>query len=146
MARALSVKVPTADIIALLENKIAEIKSAIVDYPRAKAQYKEDVKSYKKSLLALAIEKLTNDPELLFDEDALSVDTDYRSNVSITLDKTLFELPVQPVCPEDPSQKTWIRNVHTNKLEQLEKSLAVLKMTRQEEVSASTYNSVLDLL
>ena len=146
MARALSVKVPTADIIALLENKIAEIKSAIADYPRAKVQYKEDVKSYKKTLLALAIEKLTNDPELLFDEEALTVDTDYRGRVSLTLDKTLFELPTEPVCPEDPSQKTWIRNVHTNKLEQLEKSLAVLKMTRQEEVSASTYNSVLDLL
>ena len=146
MARALSVKVPTADIIALLENKIAEIKSAIADYPRAKVQYKEDVKSYKKTLLALAIEKLTNDPELLFDEEALTVDTDYRGRVSLTLDKTLFELPTEPVCPEDPSQKTWIRNVYTNKLEQLEKSLAVLKMTRQEEVSASTYNSVLDLL
>ena len=146
MARALSVKVPTADIIALLENKIAEIKSAIVDYPRATKQYKEDVKSYKKTLLALAIEKLTNEPELLFDEDALDISTSYRNDVQITLDKTLFELPTEPVKPEDPSQKTWIRNVHTNKLEQLEKSLAVLKMTRQEEVSASTYNSVLDLL
>jgi hypothetical protein len=146
MARALSVKVPTADIIALLEKKIAEIKSAIVDYPRATKQYKEDVKSYKKTLLALAIEKLTNEPELLFDEEALSVDTSYRGDVQITLGKTLFELPDEPVKPEDPSQKTWIRNVHTNKLEQLEKSLAVLKMTRQEEVSASTYNSVLDLL
>ena len=41
MARALSVKVPTADIIALLENKIAEIKTAIADYPRAKAQHKD---------------------------------------------------------------------------------------------------------
>jgi len=146
MARALSVKVPTADIIALLENKIAEIKTAIADYPRATKQYKEDVKSYKKTLLALAIEKLNSEPELLFDEDALSVDTSYRGDVQITLNKTLFELPNEPVKPEDPSQKTWIRNVHTNKLEQLEKSLAVLKMTRQEEVSASTYNSVLDLL
>jgi hypothetical protein len=146
MARALSVKVPTADLIALLENKIAEIKSAIVDYPRATKQYKEDVKSYKKTLLALAIEKLGNDTDFLFQEEALSVDTSYRGDVQITLDKTLFDLPVEPVKPEDPSQKVWIRNVHTNKLEQLEKSLAVLKMTRQEEVSASTYNSVLDLL
>ena len=146
MARALSVKVPTADLIALLENKIAEIKSAIADYPRAKVQYKEDVKSYKKTLLALAIEKLTNDPELLFDEEALTVDTDYRGRVSLTLDKTLFELPTEPVCPEDPSQKTWIRNVHTNKLEQLEKTLQVLRMTKQEEVNASTYNSVMELL
>ena len=146
MARALSVKVPTADIIALLENKIAEIKTAIADYPRAKAQHKEDVKSYKKTLLALAIEKLTNEPELLFDEDALDISTSYRNDVQITLDKTLFELPEAPQQPEDPSVKSWNRNVYTNKLEQLEKSLAVLRMTRQEEVSASTYNSVLDLL
>jgi hypothetical protein len=97
-------------------------------------------------LLALAIEKLTNEPELLFDEDALDISTSYRNDVQITLDKTLFELPEAPQQPEDPSVKSWNRNVYTNKLEQLEKSLAVLRMTRQEEVSASTYNSVLDLL
>ena len=146
MARALSVKVPTADLIALLENKIAEIRTAIADYPRAKQQYKEDKKAYKKTILDLAIAKISEDPELLFDNEALSVDTSYRGDISLTLSKSLFSLPDEPTQPEDPNQKTWIRNVHTNKLEQLEKTLQVLRMTKQEEVNASTYNSVIELL
>jgi len=146
MARALSVKVPTSSLIALLEDKIATIKSAIADYPRAKAQYKEDLKTYKKSVLTLAIDKIATNPEVLFDNDNLSVDTSYRGDLQITLDKDLFELPEQPTEPENPNVKTWIGRDHTTKLAVLEKTLAVLKLTTQEEVNASTYNSVMELL
>lgn len=146
MARALSVKVPTASLIALLEDKIATIQTAIADYPRAKAQYKEDVKAYKKSVLNLALAKIASNPEVLFDNDSLDVSTSYRNDVQITLDKDLFELPEMPEQPEDPNRKEWIGRDHTTKLSVLEKTLAVLKLTNQEEVSASTYNSVMELL
>jgi len=146
MPRALSVKVPTSSLIALLEDKIATIKTAIADYPRAKAQYKEDVKAYKKSVLNLALAKIASNPEVLFDNDSLDVSTSYRNDVQITLDKDLFELPEMPEQPEDPNRKEWIGRDHTTKLSVLEKTLAVLKLTNQEEVSASTYNSVMELL
>lgn len=146
MPRALSVKVPTSSLIALLEDKIATIKTAIADYPRAKAQYKEDVKSYKKSVLNLALAKIASNPEVLFDNESLDVSTSYRNDVQITLDKDLFELPEAPEQPEDPSRKEWIGKDHTTKLAVLEKTLAVLKLTTQEEVNASTYNSVMELL
>jgi len=146
MARALSVKVPTSSLIALLEDKIATIQTAIADYPRAKAQYKEDVKAYKKSVLNLALSKIASNPEVLFDNDSLDVSTSYRNDVQITLDKDLFELPEMPEQPEDPNRKEWIGRDHTTKLSVLEKTLAVLKLTNQEEVSASTYNSVMELL
>jgi len=146
MPRALSVKVPTSSLIALLEDKIATIKSAIADYPRAKAQYKEDVKAYKKSVLNLALTKIASNPEVLFDNESLDVSTSYRNDVQITLDKDLFELPEMPEQPEDPSRKEWIGKDHTTKLSVLEKTLAVLKLTTQEEVNASTYNSVMELL
>jgi len=146
MARALSVKVPTASLIALVEDKIATIKSAIAEYPTAKAQYKEDLKAYKKSILNLALAKIASNPEVLFDNESLEVGTSYRNDVQITLDKDLFELPEQPTQPEDPNVKTWIGRDHTTKLAVLEKTLAVLKLTTQEEVNASTYNSVMELL
>ena len=146
MPRALSVKVPTSSLIALLEDKIATIKTAIADYPRAKAQYKEDVKSYKKSVLNLALTKIASNPEVLFDNESLDVSTSYRNDVQITLDKDLFELPEMPEQPEDPSRKEWIGKDHTTKLSVLEKTLAILKLTTQEEVNASTYNSVMELL
>ena len=146
MARALSVKVPTASLIALVENKIAEINSAIAKYPSAKEQYKEDLKAYKKSVLDLALAKITSNPEVLFDNDNLDVGTSYGGDVQITLDKELFELPEMPTEPEKPNTKEWIGKEHTTRLSVLEKTLAVLKMTTQEEVNASTYNSVMELL
>jgi len=146
MPRALSVKVPTSSLIALLEDKIATTKSAIADYPTAKEQYKADLKAYKRSVLDLAIAKITSNPEVLFDKDSIDVSTSYRNDVQITLDKDLFELPEQPTEPENPSRKEWIGKDHTTKLAVLEKTLAVLKLTTQEEVNASTYNSVMELL
>ena len=146
MARALSVKVPTSSLVVLVENKIAEIKSAIANYPSAKEQYREDLKAYKKSILDLAIAKITSNPEVLFDKDNLDVSTSYRGDVQITLDKDLFELPEIPQQPENPNSKEWIGKEHTTKLAVLEKTLAVLKLTTQEEVNASTYNSVMELL
>lgn len=146
MTRALSVKVPTASLIALVENKIAEINSAIADYPSAKAQYKEDLKNYKKSVLDLAIAKIASNPEVLLDNDSLDVNTSYRGDVQITFDKGLFQLPEIPTEPTNPDSKEWIGREHTTRLAVLEKTLAVLKLTTQEEVNASTYNSVMELL
>lgn len=146
MPRALSVKVPTSSLIALLEDKIATIKTAIADYPTAKEQYKADLKAYKRSILDLAIAKITSNPEVLFDKDSIDVSTSYRNDVQITLDKDLFELPEMPEQPEDPNRKEWIGKDHATKLSVLEKTLAVLKLTTQEEVNASTYNSVMELL
>jgi len=146
MARALSVKVPTSSLIGLLEDKIATIQNAIADYPAAKEQYKADLNTYKRSVLDLAIAKITSNPEILFDKDSIDVGTSYRNDVQITLDRHLFELPEQPTEPENPNVKTWIGRDHTTKLAVLEKTLAVLKLTTQEEVSASTYNSVMELL
>jgi len=146
MARALSVKVPTASLIALVENKIAEIKSAIANYPSAKEQYKADLRAYKKSVLDLAIAKIASNPEVLFDNDNLDVGTSYRGDVQITFDKGLFELPEMPTEPSNPNGKEWIGRDHTTRLAVLEKTLAVLKLTTQEEVNASTYNSVMELL
>jgi len=146
MPRALSVKVPTSSLIALLEDKIATIQTAIADYPTAKAQYKEDLKAYKKSVLNLALAKIASNPEVLFDNESLDVSTSYRNDVQITLDKDLFELPEMPQQPEDPNRKEWIGKDHTTKLSVLEKTLAILKLTTQEEVNASTYNSVMELL
>jgi hypothetical protein len=146
MARALSVKVPTSSLIGLLEDKIATIQNAIAEYPTAKEQYKADLKTYKRAVLDLAIAKITSNPEILFDKDSLDVGTSYRNDVQITLDKDLFELPEMPQQPEDPNRKEWIGKEHTTRLSILEKTLAVLKLTTQEEVSASTYNSVMELL
>ena len=147
MARSLAVKVPTASLIALLEDKIAKIKSDIANYPTAIKQYKEDYKAYKQELISVALNALRNDPTLLNDEDAISVSMAYNGReVLVSFNASLLTLPEEPVKPSDPNSKEWIGREHISRLEVLEKNLKVLRLTVQEEVNASTYSSVMDLL
>jgi hypothetical protein len=55
-------------------------------------------------------------------------------------------LPDAPKKPEDPNAKNHYGREYATPLEMLEKTLRVLKLTQQEEVNASTYSSVMDLL
>jgi hypothetical protein len=145
MARSLSVKVPTASLIAEVEAKISEIVEAIANYPIAVKQYKEDYKAYKQELVKAALKALKN-PDLLTEADALDVGVSYREDLALTINKEFVTLPKPPIKPEDPSQKEWFGNKHLSRLEMLQKNLKVLKMTQQEEVNASTYSSVMELL
>jgi len=150
MARSLAVKVPTASLISLVEEKIAEIKTAIAEYPANVETYKADQKAFEKQIVADVINALTNKPDLVGD----SYDSPIRvshsnygsSSVSVQIDSTALGLPTPPKKPEDPNSQRSFGREYAKPLEMLEKTLRVLKLTAQEEVNASTYSSVMDLL
>jgi hypothetical protein len=150
MARSLAVKVPTASLIALVEEKIAAIKSAIADYPALVKQYDADYNAYKSSLIAVAIKALTENPELVgqdYDSPIRVSLSSYGSpSVDVRFDAIALGFPEAPVRPSNPNDRTWYGREHSTPLEMLEKTLRVLKLTAQEEVNASTYSSVMDLL
>ncbi|CAB4242310.1 hypothetical protein UFOVP222_2 [uncultured Caudovirales phage] len=143
MARALSVKVPTASVIAMIENKIEDIEKRIASYPADVKKHKQEYADYKTQLLALAVKVIKSNATK---EDGLDVGTNYNGSVQVTIDRSLITLPDEPVKPSDPNQREWIGRDHISRLELLRKNLAILKMTQQEEVNASTYSSVIDLL
>jgi hypothetical protein len=146
MARSLALKVPTASLISLVEEKIANIQAEIANYPASVKAYKEAYKAYKSELLSVALNAIKNNPELLNDNDAFSVDTSYRGDIQVTIGKNLVSLPEMPEKPQEPNTRTWYGREHSTPLEMLTKTLKVLRMTQQEEVNASTYSSVMDLL
>jgi hypothetical protein len=143
MARALSVKVPTASVIAMIEDKITEIEKRIASYPADVKAYKKAYADYKADLLSLAVKVIKSNATK---EDGLDVGTSYNGSVQVTIERSLITLPEEPQKPTDPSQREWIGREQTSRLELLRKNLAILKMTQQEEVNASTYSSVIDLL
>ncbi len=150
MARSLAVKVPTASLITLVEEKIAEIKTAIAEYPKAVETYKADLAKFEKQIVADVITALTTKPHLVgdnYDSPIRVSHSNYGSrSVSVAIDSTALGLPEAPIKPTDPNSQRSFGREYASPLEMLEKTLRVLKLTAQEEVNASTYSSVMDLL
>ena len=149
MARSISVKVPTAMLIAQLENKIAEIKTAIADYPEAKAQYEKDLEAYKAKVAKFVSDFISkNASNIGYDYDSqIRINHAYNGKVELILDKDSIEgFPDKPEEPQKPNQKEWFGREHQTRKQILERNLKVLRMTTQEEVSASSYSSVMELI
>lgn len=147
MARSLALKVPTASLITLVEEKIASIKSALATYPADVKQYEADKKAHQENLVKFVIKALQENPDLIGDnyDSAIRVSYGYRG-VDVSIDDNALGLPEAPTRPEDPNSKQHFGREYATPLEMLEKTLKVLKLTTQEEVNASTYSSVMDLL
>jgi len=147
MARSLAVKVPTASLISLVEEKIASIKASVASYPADVKQYEADIKAHNASLVASVIKALTENPEMIGEEygKPIRVSLGYRG-VDVSIDSTALGFPEAPKKPEDPNSARHYGRDYAKPLEMLEKTLRVLKLTNQEEVPASTYSSVMDLL
>ena len=149
MARNISVKVPVTSLIAEIENKIAEIDEAIKNYPaereafeKAQEQYKEDVVTFLAGFLT------SNSHSVGYNyEDTLRITRTYGGRFELALDTdAITGFPVEPECPTKPNQKEWFGRDHATRKELLEKNLKILKMTSQEEVSASTYGAIMEIL
>lgn len=150
MARSLAVKVPTSSLIALVEERIANIKAQVAEYPKAVEAYKAELAKFEKQIVADVITALTTKPHLVgdnYDSPIRVSHNNYGSrSVSVSIDSTALGLPEQPVKPINPNEKNHYGREYATPLEMLEKTLRVLKLTAQEEVNASTYSSVMDLL
>jgi hypothetical protein len=150
MARALALKVPTASLIALVEEKIAKIKADVATYPADVKKYEADVREYNSSIVALVIKALTKNPELVgenYDSPIrVSLNNYGNRSVDVRIDANALGFPEVPVKPQDPNSSRSFGREYTSPLEMLEKTIKVLRLTTQEEVSASTYSSVMDLL
>lgn len=145
MARSVSVKIPTSTVIEMVEAKLAEMVKAEKDYPSLLATYNKDIKAYGKALVELISKnanKVVDYSVFDFNSDNLALLKDYRDSTQIVVGKALAsKLGDKPQKPQEVGGWQFNQNK-----EQLEKTLKLLKLTEQESVTSSTYNSVLDLL
>ena len=148
MAKSLSVKIPTASLIAEVEAQIAKVEQDIENYAGLRKQYEADVKQYEKDIIAHAIKALSDPNNIGTDHNSLvRLSLGYRNNgISVDFDTEALGFPKKPEEPDRPNQSTYYGRDYTTKLDLLKKNLKVLKMTEQTEVNASTYNSVMELL
>ncbi len=145
MARSVSVKLPTSVVVEMIENKLAEIAKAEADYPKLLSAYKKEIVSFTADLIDLVSKNKKSIVDFSnYDnqEDNISINSDYRGSVSIAVGKEIVAKIGEK--PEKPTNlDTW---QNKDKKEKLEKTLSLLKLTTQETITSSTYNSVLDLL
>jgi hypothetical protein len=149
MARSLAVKIPTATLIADIEATIADIEARVATYPADMEAYRKAQKEHQEIVLNAVIEAIKN-PDNIGDEAnsvvRVSNNRFGRNGVEISVNTDLLVLPKAPEEPINPNDKTYYGREYTTKLDLLKKNLKVLKMTNQEEVNASTYNTVMELL
>jgi hypothetical protein len=146
MARSISVKIPTSDVLAMVESKVAELKTEIDTYPVRLDEYKAERKAYTKRVAEKVATIITNGGQELFDgewQDIIRISRGYQRNLELTIGQNLIgDLGDAPVEPNNPTNYTGAES----KLKELEKTLTLLRLTPQEFVTSSTYNSVMELL
>lgn len=148
MARSISVKIPTANLIATIEAKIAEIDEAIASYPARREQFEKELESYKSEVAKAVSDFLKSNAEKIgYDFDSVvRISSNYSGRLELTFDQEALAFPKRPTEPERPNVDRWYGRDHANQKSLLEKNLKILRMTSQEEVSASTYGAVMDIL
>jgi len=149
MARALSVKVPTAAVIAQIEEAIRKIDADVASYPADYEKYEAEMEAYKTDVADAIIKFVgSNIDKIGYDYQSdirISYGHSQKLELSFDADK-IVGFPKKPVQPSKPNQNEWIGNKHLNRKEVLESNLRILRMTSQEEISASSYSSVIDLI
>jgi hypothetical protein len=149
MARNISVKVPTSALISEIEKKIAEIDKAIASYPADYEKYEKAVEKYNKQVVKFISDYVSKNINKIGDDYSsdIRVSHNYNGRVELIVDKDKIEgFPEKPTEPRKPNQTEWFGREHTTRKGILEKNLRILKMTSQEEVNATTYGAILELL
>jgi hypothetical protein len=148
MARTMSVKIPTATLIKDVEASIAKIDVAVANYAEEVKAYRDEMVAYEKALIAKAIEVLGNPDNIGTDHNSpIRIQRNsYRNDVSVEFDPEALGFPEKPTEPIKPNDKTYFGREYITRKELLERNLRILKMTTQEEVSASSYSAVIDLI
>ena len=155
MARSISVKVPTAMLIQQIEERIAQIDADIEAYPakreafdKAEEAYKAQVANFVAAYLGENLDKIG-----FSYEDIIRINTGFvgfhsnNGKVEITFDTdAIVGFPERPEAPEKPNQREHFGRDYSTRKELLEKNLKILKMTSQEEVSASTYGAIMEII
>ena len=151
MARSISVKVPTSLLISQIEERIAQIDKEIEEYPAKREKFDADLEKYRKTLAKFVAEYLTNNANKVgygYDSVIRLSERNYAGTQIELVFSTdaIADFPKRPEAPSAPNQRESFGRDYATRKELLEKNLKILKMTSQEEVNASTYGAIMEII
>lgn len=132
--RTMNVKIPTVKVIAALESKLTQIKDDYAKQDENEKKYQKQMDAWKKQVIKFATDNISK---------AENLRTNYRVwNSMLNVD---FDLIVsQDEFPKEPSRDYEQINSHAYEemVEEINSTIRILKLTDEEVVSTSTYNSI----
>jgi hypothetical protein len=132
-SKSINVKIATAKVIKALEAKLVQIKKDKANQKVNEEKYSKAMEKYNKEIAKIALANITKATDL-------SAHTRYNGelNVSFCIPKGSLELPAEP----EKDFETFHDWQYKEMVEEIENAIRILKMTDEETVSTSTYNSI----
>jgi len=136
--RTINVKIPTTRVIKALESRLAVIKLEYEAQDELEAKYQKSMDKWREEVIKFAMDNVRK---------AVNLRTNYRgwaSTLNVDFDLSVNESEF----PKEPERTYEVINAHTYKdtVDEIENALRILKLTDDESVSTSTYNSIAQYL
>ena len=131
--KAINVKIATTKVIKALEDKLAQLKKDKANYKDNEAKFQKTLEKYQKEVGKLALANINK-------AEGLSASTRYNKDVYIS-----FTLPAGTITlPDEPERDFEVVSDYNYRdmVEEIENAIRILKMTDEEVVSTSTYNTI----
>lgn len=131
--KSINVKIATSKVIKALETKLAQIKKDKANQKVNEEKFNKAMEKWNKEVAKLALAHTAK---------AMNLSANVRYNGEINIDFNLpqgtFILPEQPEKDYESLHDWQYREI----VEEIENAIRILKMTDEEVVSTSTYNSI----
>ena len=131
--KSINVKIATTKVIKALENKLAQIKKDKANQKVNEEKFNKAHEKWSKDVAKLALTAISK-------AENLSANLRYNGmiNVDFNLPKGAIDLPAEP----EKDFETFHDWQYKEMVEEIENAIRILKMTDEETVSTSTYNSI----
>jgi hypothetical protein len=131
--KSINVKIATAKVIRALETKLLQLKQNKDSQQENEDKHKKAMEKWHNEIGKLALTHMGKAVTI-----RAYVVWDGTIKVDFVLPKDVFELPVEP----ERDFETMTDYQYKEMTEEIENAIRILKMTEEETVSASTYNSI----
>jgi hypothetical protein len=131
--KSINVKIATTKVITALETKLAQLKKDKANQKVNEEKYSKAHEKWRKDVAKLALSAINKAEDL-----SANVRYNGSVNVDFNLPKGAIDLPTEPE-KDFESFHEW---QYKEMVDEIENAIRILKMTDEETVSTSTYNTI----
>ena len=131
--KSINVKIATSKVIKALETKLAQLKTDKANQKVNEEKYQKAHEKWRKDVAKLALSAINKAEDL-----SANVRYNGSVNVDFNLPKGAIDLPTEPE-KDFESFNDW---QYKEMVDEIENAIRILKMTDEETVSTSTYNTI----